>query len=123
MRFLADMGVSTQVVDWLRSQGYDATHLREQGLQRLPNGHIFEKAIEEERVILTFDLDFCEIASLTKGLKASVVVFRLHNTRTNHVIERLHNVLRGSAKSIVQGAVISVEDARYRIRRYPIGGG
>ena len=37
MRFLADMGVSPRVVDWLRAQGHDARHLREEGLQRLPN--------------------------------------------------------------------------------------
>lgn len=35
LRFLADMGVSWRVVEWLRSQGYDAKHLREEGLERL----------------------------------------------------------------------------------------
>lgn len=35
IRFLADMGVSWRVVEWLRSQGYDAKHLREEGLGRL----------------------------------------------------------------------------------------
>ena len=29
MRFLADMGVAMRVVEWLRSQGHDAVHLRE----------------------------------------------------------------------------------------------
>lgn len=44
MRFLADMGVSQQVVEWLRTKGHDAVHLRDEGLQRLPNGEIFQKA-------------------------------------------------------------------------------
>jgi predicted nuclease of predicted toxin-antitoxin system len=57
MRFLADMGVSMRVVEWLRSVGHDVVHLREQGLQRLPNGDIFQKAADEDRVVLTFDLD------------------------------------------------------------------
>ena len=36
MRFLADMGVSMRVVDWLRAQGYDTIHLRDEGpMQRL----------------------------------------------------------------------------------------
>lgn len=67
MRLLADMGVDVRVVDWLRSQGHDATHLRDEGLQRLPNGEIFVKAVAESRVILTFDLDFGEILALSKG--------------------------------------------------------
>ena len=44
MRILADMGVDMRVVRWLRSQGHDAAHLREAGLQRLPDGEIFTKA-------------------------------------------------------------------------------
>jgi uncharacterized protein (DUF433 family) len=31
MRFLADMGISMRVVDWLRARGDDAVHLREEG--------------------------------------------------------------------------------------------
>jgi predicted nuclease of predicted toxin-antitoxin system len=31
MRFLADMGVSQQVVEWLRSSGHEAVHLRNEG--------------------------------------------------------------------------------------------
>ncbi len=38
MRFLADMRVSQQVVYWLHGNGHDAVHLRDEGLQRLPNG-------------------------------------------------------------------------------------
>ena len=75
MRLLADMGVDVRVVDWLRSQGHDATHLRDEGLQRLPNGEIFVKADAESRVILTFDLDFGEILALRKGRKAGVIFF------------------------------------------------
>ena len=44
MKFLADMGVSMTVVQRLRESGYDAIHLREEGLQRLPDPDILEKA-------------------------------------------------------------------------------
>jgi predicted nuclease of predicted toxin-antitoxin system len=64
MRFLADMGVSQQVVQWLRKNGHDVTHLRDEGLQNLPDSNIFDKAHSERRVILTFDLDFGEIAAV-----------------------------------------------------------
>lgn len=35
MCFLADMGVSMGVVEWLRGGGHDAVHLREQRLQEI----------------------------------------------------------------------------------------
>jgi predicted nuclease of predicted toxin-antitoxin system len=75
MRFLADMGVDIRVVQWLRQNGHDAKHLRDEGLQRIPNGEIFVKAISENRVIVTFDLDFGEMC-LSQGEKASVILFR-----------------------------------------------
>ncbi len=121
MRFLADMGVDGRIVHWLRGQGHDAVHLRDEGLQRLPDGEIFAKAASEARIVLTFDLDFGEIAALSQGRPAGVVLFRLHNTRTPHVIDRLAAVLAHAASTLEQGAVVIVEDARHRVRRMPIG--
>ena len=121
MRFLADMGVSSGVVEWLRNHGHDAKHLREEGLHRMPNGEIFAKAIHENRIIITFDLDFGEIVALAKGKTASVILFRLHNTRTSHLLDRLSAVLKDSAKALEEGAVVVVEEFRHRVRYLPPG--
>src|SRR5437016_5935579 len=120
MQFLADMGISTRVADWLRSQGHDTVHLRDRGLQRLPNGDIFQLAAQEQRVVLTFDLDFGEIVAQSGGKTVSVVLFRLSNTRTDHVIERLETVLQQSNAVLLAGAIIVVEEGRHRIRKLPI---
>ena|SRR3990172_973857 len=121
MRFLADMGVALGIVQWLRAEGHDTVHLREEGLQRLPNGEIFDKAATEGRILLTFDLDFGEILSLSGGRLVSVILFRLHNTRTPHVRERLAKVLTESGRDLDQGAVVVVEESRHRVRRLPLG--
>ncbi len=121
MRFLADMGVSMRVVEWLRSVGHDVVHLREQGLQRLPNGDIFQKAADEDRVVLTFDLDFGEILAGSAGQIVSVILFRLHNTRSERVNERLSKVIDESAKELTDGAIVVVEESRHRVRKLPIG--
>jgi len=121
VRFLADMGVHVRAVEWLRDKGHDAKHLRDEGLQRIPNGEIFEKAIAEGRVILTFDLDFGEIAALSGGRTASVILFRLRNTRAANVIARLAAVLEDSTGALETGAVVLVEESRHRVRRLPVG--
>jgi predicted nuclease of predicted toxin-antitoxin system len=118
MRFLADMGVAQRIVQWLRSEGHDPLHLRDERLHRLPNGKIFEKAVAERRIILTFDLDFGEIVALSGGQQVSVILFRLHNTCTPHVIERLKKVLQESSSVLEEGAVV-VEESRHRTRRLP----
>jgi len=121
MRFLADMGVSMRVVDWLRSKGHDVLHLRDEGLQRLPNGKILRKAKREDRVVVTFDLDFGEIVAASEGQIVSVVLFRLRNARSTHVISRLEVALNESSAELAEGAIMVVEESRHRIRRLPIG--
>ena len=120
MRFLADMGVSVRVVEWLKELGHDAVHLRDEGLQRLPNGEIFLNA-REQRVVVTFDLDFGEIIATSGGSNVSVVVFRLRNTRSAHVIDRLNSVLQQCEDKLNRRAIVVVEERRHRVRRLPIG--
>ena len=91
------MGVSMRIVEWLRTKGHDILHLREEGLQRFSDEDIFKKATSEQRIILTFDLDFGEIIALSGGRMVSVILFRLHNTRVPHVIRRLKSVLDESS--------------------------
>ncbi len=121
MRLLCDMGVSLKVLDWLRSQGHDCVHLRDEALQRLPNGEVFTKAIAEDRIVVTFDLDFGELAAMASGQVASVIVFRLRNTRADHVIKRLAIALEQSDTPLREGAIVVVEESRLRIRALPIG--
>ena len=120
MRFLADMGVDIRVVDWLRSQGHEAVHLRQEQLHRLPDKDVFAKAIAETRIIITFDLDFGEILALSGNTTVSVILIRLHDTRTPNVVRRLSDVIAVDSDSLNRGAIIVVEDARHRVRDLPI---
>lgn len=120
MRFLADAGIAQRVVEWLRTRAHDAIHLREQALQRLPDREVFAKASAERRVVLTFDLDYGEIVALSSSPAASVILFRLHDTSTLHVIARLEAVLEASAAQLEQGGVVVVvEETRHRVRAFP----
>jgi len=114
------MGVSGAVAVWLQSNGHDVVHLRDQGLHRLPNGQIFQKAADEGRIVLTFDLDFGEILALSRGTIVSVVIFRLNNTTSRFVIRRLAAVLADSEDALKTGAIVVVEDGRHRVRRLPL---
>jgi len=120
MRFLADMGISMRIVHWLRSKGHDVIHLREQNLHALTDREIFDKAIAEDRIILTFDLDFGEIVALSKGRRVSLILFRLRNTTTPFVIKRLNAVISESAEIPGEGYIIIVEETRYRLRKLPL---
>ncbi|GET43516.1 DUF5615 family PIN-like protein [Microseira wollei] len=120
MKFLADMGVSMTVIRTLRQNGYDAVHLREQGLQRLADAEIVLKARLEERIVLTFDLDFGDILAASADVLPSVIIFRLQNTMPSFVASRLLEVLSECGQDLTTGAILTVQDNRYRLRRLPI---
>jgi predicted nuclease of predicted toxin-antitoxin system len=120
VRFLADMGVSLHVTEHLRGAGHDIAHLRDEGLQRLPDDEIFAKAIAERRIVLTFDLDFGEIAARCTDTWTSVIVFRLANATSPHVIQRLDATLPRLGEALEKDAVVVIEESRVRIRHLPI---
>lgn len=120
MNFLADMGISPKTVAHLRDLGHDAVHLHEQGLDRLPDPEILEKARTENRVLLTHDLDFGELLAAGGGRLPSVVIFRLRNMRPEQVTRYLDEVLAHHTDSLRDGAIATVTEGQVRVRRLPI---
>ena len=120
MRFLADAGISPRTVEFLRLRGHDAVHVRELALERATDRELVDKARGDSRVLLTFDLDFGEILALGVVDGSSVVTFRLADERADAVNRRLEVVLSEQTNAPASGALVLVEDARYRVRRLPI---
>jgi len=120
MKFLADMGISPRVVDELRQNGHDAVHLAEHGLNRMADGDILQKARQEDRIVLTHDLDFGELLAASGGNLPSVIVFRLKDMRAPNVSKHLFSIIHQQSESLNQGAICSVTEQKVRIRRLPI---
>ncbi len=121
MRLLLDMNMSPKVAERLRAEGHDAVHPRELGLGRLPDHDVFAHAQTDQRIVVTFDLDFGEIVSLSAG--AGVVLLRLRSVRTAHVQQRVSAAMTDEAATLKAGVVVLAEDARIRVRTWPIAQG
>lgn len=120
MKFLADMGVSPLTVRKLKEEGYDAIHLNEQGLFRMLDSDIMAKAKNESRIVLTFDLDFTDLLAASADRLPSVIIFRVKKTLPNFVSSRLLTVLSECSEILPNGAIIIIEDYRYRVRNLPL---
>lgn len=120
MKFLADMGISLATVRALREAGYEVVHLLEEGLCRLPDTEILEKARVERRVLLTCDLDFGDLLAASGASLPSVILFRLSDYTPAFLNPRLMEVVATRKYELEQGAIIIVQDYRFRMRRLPI---
>ncbi|MDP2320421.1 MAG: DUF5615 family PIN-like protein [Acidobacteriota bacterium] len=121
MRFLADAGISPKTVEFLTRLGHEAVHVRTLGLQRATDVVLVERAREDGSVVITFDLDFGDILALGVVEKPSVIIFRLNDQRADSVNRCLSLVLAERLPDLQSGALILVEDSRYRVRKLPIG--
>jgi predicted nuclease of predicted toxin-antitoxin system len=69
---------------------------------------------------LSFDLDFGDILALGVMDKPSAIIFRLADELADSVNARLSTVLTERSADLESGALILVEDTRYRVRKLPI---
>jgi len=120
MKFLADMGISLRTVEWLRQLGHDVLHLRDRGLQKLPDDEILDLARLEQRIILTIDLDFAQLLAVSKQALPSVILFRLGNENYDEINQRLSEVLNNCQQVLETGAIVSVNNGNFRVKKLPI---
>jgi predicted nuclease of predicted toxin-antitoxin system len=120
MKFLADMGISPQVVEELRKTGHDALHLQDEGLHRLADGEILAHARNQGRVLLTHDLGFGELLAASGDQLPSVIIFRLSDMRPANVSRHLFTILKQQSEALTNGAVCSVTERKSRTRLLPI---
>jgi len=120
MKFLADMGISPRIVEYLLEQGYDAKHLLDDEPGTMPDHEILLKARREQRILLAHDLDFADLVAASGEKLPSVIIFRLANMRPDHVKKHLASILRNNADSLREGCIMSVQEHAVRIRQLPL---
>lgn len=120
MRFLADMAISQSTLNWLRDQGYDAFHVRDEAMQRADDSVILAKARDQMRVLLTLDLDFGYLMAISGTELPSIVIFRLGNESAEVVTRRLADVIECCVSDLEQGALVTVDEDSIRVRMLPI---
>lgn len=119
MRILADMHISPVTVHSLRKLGHDTVRVNEIMPANASDKTIIETAINSNRVILTQDLDFSEIIALSGNVQPSLISLRLSSSRIEYVNAVLEKTLPRIEGDVENGAIVSVEDNRVRIRKLP----
>jgi predicted nuclease of predicted toxin-antitoxin system len=117
MRLIVNENVSGTVIRSLREQGHDVLSVKE-SMQGADDRAVLARAQAEQRVVVTHDKDFGELAfrcPLPAG--SGIVLFRLSGGDPMSDNRRVLEVLRSSVEWTGHFAVVT--DDRVRIRPLP----
>lgn len=120
MKFLIDMPLSPALASWLLQQGHDAVHASFVGLDRSPDPVILEHARNEQRIIITADLDYPRLLAFAQTQGPGLILFRGGNYSEQEARERLAKVLESVPLEELPRSLVVVEKERIRRRRLPI---
>ena len=76
MKFLVDNNLSPLLAKGLNTNGHDAIHLRDIGLQAATDEVVLARAAAENRVLVSADTDFGGLLSRSGAVGPSVLLIR-----------------------------------------------
>lgn len=116
-----DNAVSPAVAAALREAAHDAVHVREYELQAAADQEIFDRAADEQRIVVSADTDFGTLLANRRTRFSSVVLFR-HGAQARpgpQAALLLANLGRIEA-DLLAGTIVVIEPGRIRTRSLPL---
>ena len=123
MKLLIDMNLSPRWVRLLREAGFDAEHWSAVGAADAADAEIMTFARAEGFVVLTHDLDFSAILAATRGDKPSVVQIRSDDISPEAMGGFVISALGRMSSQLAEGALLTIEPRRMRLRLLPLQSG
>ncbi|GAB3933288.1 DUF5615 family PIN-like protein [Larkinella terrae] len=115
MKFIVDECTGPRVADWLLEKGFDVFSVFRQG-RGMKDIEILQKAVDEQRIIITNDRDFGELI-FKNGLPHQGVVFmRLGNETSGNKIEVVSRLFETNIDLINNSNFITVTEESIRVR-------
>lgn len=117
MRILANENFPGEAVEALRARGHDVFWVRTAS-PGIPDSRVVDRAASENRLLITFDKDFGELA-FRQGLSspAGIILFRIKAPSPARVAEMSVAVLE--ARSDWAGHFSVIEEGRVRMTPLP----
>jgi predicted nuclease of predicted toxin-antitoxin system len=120
-RLLANMNISPKTVKALRKEGWDIDRVSQFLPVNTSDQEILAFARQEDRVVITQDLDFSTLLALGGFDRPSLIILRLSEGDPDTVSRRLIEVLPRIEQALSEGCSITIEDVAVRVRKLPIG--
>jgi len=120
MKILVDMNLSPRWARALQAAGIEARHWSDIGAAAAPDEDVLSWAAANNFVLLTHDLDFGAILAFSGVRAPSVIQIRSDDLRPEVLVGRVASAAERAAKALEDGALVTIEPARERVRILPL---
>jgi predicted nuclease of predicted toxin-antitoxin system len=120
MKILIDMNLSPAWVPVLQEAGHTASHWSTIGTPNAPDSEVLLWAKVNGYVLFTHDFDFGAILAVTEAEGPSVIQIRAQDISPDHTKNLFLNIINKFAQNLLQGALISVDEEKSRVRLLPL---
>ena len=120
MKILLDMNIPLKYADLLSKKDIECIRWSDVGAPTATDLKIIEYARNNDFVILTFDLDFSAILSMTHDLKPSIAQIRASVIHAEEATNLIFTSLLQKADDLKKGAILSIDLKKSRIRLLPL---
>ena len=120
MKLLLDQGLPRSTVLELHKLNIDSVHVGDIGMATSTDADIINRALDDDRIVVTLDSDFHTILAAHESLEPSVIRIRIEGLKAKDLSKIIQNVLLSVSEEIKEGAAISVNDKGIRIHKLPL---
>jgi predicted nuclease of predicted toxin-antitoxin system len=120
MKFLLNENIAPSLCGLLSSIGWQSIHVTDVGLKGEPDFKIVNFCATEGYTIITHDLDYGRIVSLSGKQSPSVLTFRLEKITIDDLFLLIKNNQVQITHYLSQGALITIDGEKFRFRLLPI---
>jgi predicted nuclease of predicted toxin-antitoxin system len=117
MRFKVDENLHDDVASLLANHGHDVETVRTEGLRGHEDDALLDRCRQEDRAIVTLDVDFADIRAYPPASNKGIVVVRVRNQSRPNVLRVMTRVLDLLEREPLTGQLWIASDADIRIRR------
>ena len=120
MKILLDMNIPIKYEKLFEKIGLEYLRWSNVGNPDASDVEIMAYAKNNDYIVLTYDLDFSAILSMTHELKPSVAQIRASVFNAKQAVDLISSALLQNEIELIKGAVLSIDLKKARIRLLPL---
>ncbi|MGI6318169.1 MAG: DUF5615 family PIN-like protein [Dethiobacteria bacterium] len=115
-KFKIDENLPIEAAKIFTRFGYNAETVLDEELLGSSDDELFQICKKENRILITFDLDFSGVRTYTPGAHPGVIVIRLDDQSVDATLSVINKIISTFKEETPYGKLWIVEEKRIRIR-------